>query len=231
MKEIKSERKNVKNRMKGQVFLIIAILFILFVVMLRNGLSLAEILENQRALEENFDMLEFDNIRSEYINAISTGFNSSINMTNNAVNFTRYAQLVEQSKGLNIKAFSVQSSYGNVSPSVDTILNITAFNLLGETISYLNMTFTNTTPATQKTFSGIVDNTTMGTFFNFNTGSAINYTLYIFWNTTSRNSSESFNIPVSIASSKYVGFFDIELDGKRSNHHDKFTETVTINKP
>jgi hypothetical protein len=93
------------------------------------------------------------------------------------------------------------------------------------------MTFTNTTPATQKTFSNMGDNTTMEAFFNFNTGSAINYTLYVFWNTTSRNSSESFNIPVSIARSKYVGFFDIELDGKRSNHRDKFVETATTSIP
>jgi len=220
-----------KVKMKGQIFLIIAILFILFVVMLRNGLSLAEILENQRALEENLDMLEFDNIRLEFIDAISTGFNSSINMTNNTVNFTRYVQLVEQSKGLNTKTFSLQASFGNVSPSTDTTLSITAFNLLGEEISFLNLTFTNTTPATQKTFSTIPDNVTRETFFNFNTGSAINYTLYIFWNTTTRNSSETITIPADLTQSKYVGFFDTELDGKRSNHRDKFTETVTINKP
>jgi len=222
---------SMKGSMKGQIFLIIAILFILFFVVLRNGMSLAEILENQKTLEENLDRLEFDNIRLEYINAISTGFNSTINITNNTVNFTRYVQLVEQSKGLDIKALSVQASFGNVSPSTDITLNITAFNLLGETISYLNLTFTNATPAAQKTFSSIPDNTTQETFFNFNTGSAVNYTLYISWNTSSRNSSETITIPVDIAQSKYAGFFDFELVGKRSNHRDKFTETVTISKP
>ena len=220
----------MKVKMKGQIFLIIAIIFVLFLILLRNGLSLAEILENQKTLEENLDRLEFDNIRSELPNAITVSFNDSINMTNNTVNFTQFVQQVEQAKGLTFKSFSVQTSHGNVTVSSNTVLNVTAFNLLGEQISFLNITFGNSTPAPQQTFSNIPDNQTRFTTFTFNTAATINYTMYVSWNTTTRNISESFTIPVEIARSKYVAFFDLQLIGKMSTHRDKFVETDIIRK-
>jgi len=223
-----SNKVRTEVRVKGQVFLIIAILFVLFLVILRSGLSIQQISENQRVLEENLDRLEFDNIRSEFANALLVSFNSTVNMTNNTINFTRYIQLVEQSKGLGIKAFSVQAAFNNTTASTDMTLNVTVFTLVGEELSYLNLSFTNATPAAQKTFSNIPDNTTLFTFFNFNTDSAANYTLYIFWNTTTRNETDSFTIPVEIAKSKYIGYFDIELIGKRTNHRDKFIHTFIV---
>jgi len=217
--------------MKGQIFLIIAILFVLFLVILRSGLNLQQILENQRALEENLDRLEFDNIRTEFDNALLVSFNSTVNMTNNTINFTRYVQQVEQSKGLNFKAFAIQTAFNNTTASTDMTLNVTLLNLVGDQISFINLTFTNATPAAQKTFTNIADNATLYTFFNFNAAAATNYTLYVFWNTSARNETDSFIVPVEIMKSKYVGYFDIELIGKRTNHRDKFVHTFTIRQP
>jgi len=217
--------------MKGQMFLIIGILFVLFLILLRNGLNLVTILKNQQTLEENIDRLEFDNIRSEFPNVPIISFNDSINMTNNTINFTRYVQLIELSKGLTFNSFSVQTAFPNVTASVNTNLNVTVFNLLGEQISFLNLTFTNATPPAQTTYSNVPDNTTLYTSFTFNTASSINYTLYVTWNTTTRSSAESFTIPVEISRSKYVGFFDLQFQGKLSSHRDKFVVTDTIQKP
>jgi len=223
--------KNDKKKKKGQIFLIISIIVALFLILLRNGLNLVTILQNQQTLEENMDRLTFDNIRAEFPNAVSISFNDSINMTNNTINFTRFVQLVEYGNGLTFNAFLIQTAHPNVTASTDIVLNVSAFNLLGETISFLNITFGNVTPAPEQTYSNVVDNTTLYTSFTFNTPSNANYTMYVSWNTTTRNSTYSFTIPVEIGKSKYVGLFDIQLQGKRSTHRDQLTVVDTIRKP
>ncbi|HKZ42715.1 MAG TPA: hypothetical protein VJ044_17260, partial [Candidatus Hodarchaeales archaeon] len=147
------------------------------------------------------------------------------------INFTRYVQLVEQSKGLTFNAFSVQTAYPNLTASVASDMNATVFNLLGEQILFLNLTNADQSGSQSFTTTNVPDNTTVSSPFTINIGSDTNFTFYVFWNTSTRNSTDSFLIPAQISGSKYVGYFDITLIGKRSTHRDKFVETDTITKP
>src|SRR3972149_3065208 len=185
--------------MKGQIFLTIAILFTLFLVVLRNGLNTTEILECQKTLEENLDRLEFENIRSEFPDGSIVSFNNTVNMTNNTINFTRYVQLVEQSKGLTFNAFSVQTAYPNLTASVASDMNATVFNLLGEQILFLNLTNADQSGSQSFTTTNVPDNTTVSSPFTINIGSDTNFTFYVFWNTSTRNSTDSFFIPAQIS--------------------------------
>ena len=98
-------------------------------------------------------------------------------------------------------------------------------NYLDEDITSLNLTFNNTL----QSFTSVGKSSVLVTNFSFNTSANINYSLVLNYSSSSFNSSENITIPVEIATTKFIGFFDIKIVSNRLMQRDKFTEIIVLN--
>jgi hypothetical protein len=209
--------------MKGQMFIITALIMIVVIVGLKNTLSFQNILENQRHLVAGFDFLEFGNIRTEMINVLQMSYNSPTNMTNNLNNFNGFVHDVLSTKTVEFDSLLVETYYPLLLASTNTVVNVTVYNSLGTDMKFLNLTFN----GASQTFS-LSDRNILRTGFTLNTGVSNNQTLTIFYNTSSASQTETVIIPATIGNSKYVAFFDIRYISNRGQQSDKFTNTITL---
>lgn len=209
--------------MKGQIFLILAVIIIVTVILLRTSLNVSSVLETKKYLESGFERLEFQNFRDEISKVIQISYNQT-NITGNVNEFVRFAKNIFGSRAMDVNGIFVESVHPAVSAATDTRLNVTVYNFLGNSLKYLNLSLN----GTERTYSEITDNRVLETSFTINAPSSQNYTLWIFYNTSTTNSSESFTIPVEIGKRKFVGFFDVRLVSSRSENRDKFVESATL---
>jgi hypothetical protein len=209
--------------MKGQMFIIAALIVIITIIALKNSLSLANILENQRHLVAGLDALEFNNIRSEMARVLQISFNSPTNMTNNLNNFNSFVHDLLTTKSVEFNSLLVETYYSNLTANVNTAVNITVYNSLGTDMKLLNLTFN----GTSQTFS-LANQNSLYTGFIINTSVSTNQTLTIFYSTYSTSQTETVTIPLTIGSSKYVTFFDIRYISNRGQQSDKFTNVITL---
>lgn len=210
--------------MKGQMFLIIAIIVIVTIILLKNSLNITKILEAKKFLESGVDRLEFENIENELIKTIQISYNQSANMTNNVNDFLKFTRNVLQGRAIDFKGIFVETIHPSVSAGTDTPLNITVFNLLKENMNFLNLTLN----TNNLTFSNIGDSGMLSTNFTINTYTSQNYTLTVFYNTSTKNSTETVNIPITIGKSKFIAFFDLRMISLRSENRDKFIQTIVF---
>lgn len=131
--------------MKGQMFIIAGIVIIIVIVGLKNSLSLANILENQRHLASQFDSVEFSNIRNEMIRSMQLGYNNTSNMTNNLNSFNSFVTASLSSKSVEFDSLLIETYYTNLNPNVNTTLDVIVNNNLGTNINFMNLTFNETT--------------------------------------------------------------------------------------
>lgn len=209
--------------MKGQMFIIAALIMVVVIIGLKANLSFQKILENQRYLVAGFDSLEFSNIRTEMVKVLQMSYNSPTNMTDNLNNFNSFVHDVLASKSVEFNSLLVESFYPNLTANTNTTLNITVNNLLGTDMKLLNLTFGGTT----QTFS-LTNQRILTTSFVINTAVSVNQTLTIVYSTYSTTQTETLTIPLTIGSSKHVTFFDIRYITSRGQQSDKFTNTLTL---
>lgn len=212
-------------RMKGQIFLIIAIITIVTIMMLRVSLDLSKIMENKRYLESGLERQEFQNVKDEIVKSIVISSKNTTAIASSTNSFAKFARgsLVGRTGELN--GFFVHSIFPMVTAGTDTRLNVTVLNILGLDVATLNLSLN----GSSQIFNSVKDGTTVETNFTFTTSSNANYTLTAYYLTAYENKTEEINIPVEIGKSKYVGFFDLRLISERLEQRDKFTKTYTLN--
>jgi hypothetical protein len=209
--------------MKGQMFLILAVVIIVIVILLKASLNVASILEMKKYLESGFERMEFQNLRDEIVKVIQISYNQT-NITANINEFVKFARTSFGSRAIDLNGIFVETIHPTVAEAADTTMNVTVYNFLGTDLRYLNLSLN----GTERTYSSVSDNSIVNTNFNINVPYAKNYTLWIFYNTSMANYSDIFTIPIEIGKRKFVGFFDLRLVSSRSENRDKFIETVTL---
>lgn len=209
---------------KGQIFLIIAIITIMFLIMLRISFDLTKIVERKRYFELGLEREQFENIRSETLKSISIAYHEKENITNNIENFLRFSRDSLIRETIDFNNFVVGSIYPNVTANTNITLNVSVLNFLGAEIQNLDLTFNSST----KSFTSIADGTSTETYFIFNSSSNVNYTLTAYYLTSYENKTENISIPVEIGKSKFIGFFDLRLISDRLEQKDKFTQTYSL---
>jgi len=205
------------------MFLVLSVIIITTLILLKTSLNAASVLETKNYLESGFERTEFQNVRDEISKVIQISYNQT-NITGNLNEFVRFARNSFGSRAMDVNGIFIETVHPTVLAATDTRLNVTVYNFLGSSLKYLNLSLN----GTEKTFFDIIDNKVVETSFTINAPSSQNYILWIFYNTSTTNSSESFTIPVEIGKRKFVGFFDLRLVSSRSENRDKFIEIVTL---
>jgi hypothetical protein len=204
---------------KGQLFIITGVIVVIVIILLKNSLSLVEILENKRYLESGLENLEFKNIEDEIVKTVQISYTQKENITGNVNNFAKFVRSSLSARMVELNGFFVESIYS------DSQLNTTVFNFLGNEINFLNLTLNTSTPQSQL-FYAIEDGALRETNFTFDAQG--NYSLKIFYNTSYENTTEEIIISYEAGKSKFTGFFDLRLISSRGEYRDKFTETFDL---
>lgn len=210
--------------MKGQFFLISAIVVVVVLFFIKSSLNLAQIIENRRYLEVGLERREFSNIRNELINTIELSYNK--NETANIEGYVVYIRQRLKSRAVELNGIAVESIFRNVTSGSATGLNITVMNFLGMNIQTLNLTFSY--DGSSQVFSNVADNSSVRNDFTFTTSSNVNYTLTVNYTTSAESKRYSIQIPVEMGESKFIGFFDLRMKSLRSENSDQFSEIVEI---
>lgn len=208
--------------MKGQFFLISAVVVIVVFFLIKSSLNLAQIIENNRYLEIGLDGKEFANVRNELMKTVELSYKR-----NETANVERYIVYVRQrlkSRVVDLNGIAVESSFSDVVPGSSTGLNVTVMNFLGTDIQSLNLTFSY--DGSSQVFSGIADNSSVGKDFNFITSSDVNYTLSVNYKASTESKQYNIQIPVEIGSSRFIGFFDLRMKSLRSENRDELSKVV-----
>jgi hypothetical protein len=205
--------------MKGQTFIIMAIIIIVLMVMLKSGLNLSKILENKRYMESGFERIEFQSIRSEMIKTMQICYGQG-NISTCLDEFFRFSKQSLKARAIDLNGYLVKSTYSY--PETTSKLNISVFNGLGSEMDILNLTLGSST----QIFKSISDSSAVETSFSVSTNT--NYTLTVFYNTSSENKTEAVTIPVVSGKGKFITFFDLRMVTDRAEQRDKFTETVDL---
>lgn len=210
--------------MKGQIFLIIAIITIITLMMLRVSLDLNKIMENKRYLESGLERQEFQNVKDEIVKSIVISSKNTSYIASNTNDFAKFARGSLTSRDEELNGFFVHSLFPTVTAGTDTRLNVTVLNILGAEIVTLNLSLN----GSSQMFYSIPDSGSVETNFTFTTSSNANYTLTAYYLTAYENKTEEINIPAEIGKSKYVGFFDLRLISSRLEQRDRLTKTYTL---
>jgi len=208
---------------KGQFFIVTAIIVIMALFLIKSSLNLADIIERKRYLEMGLERKEFMNIRDEFLNVVAYSYNK--NETSNIKTYLDYIFSKLAARSTDLKGLDVESSYPTASSGVQTRLNVTVYNFLGTTISKLNVSFSYDFTS-NKSFSNIPDGMYTNTYFNFITASSTNYTLIVYYETSAENKTYNIQIPVEIGKSKFIGFFDLRMTTLRSENSDEAVKVV-----
>lgn len=215
------------KRSKGQIFLIIALILVIILVLLRQGFNVLTLIENKKFLESGLDRKELTNIENGIVKTVILSLDKRIGVVDsNTRGFTTFVQDQESRKTYDLTAFFVHASYPTALINTNTTLNITVFNGMKERITNLNLSFSYDLNS-NKSFV-VEDGTTLTTSYSFSTAVDSNYTLTLIRTTSTRNFTDSVQVPVIIGKTKYVGFFDLKLSTIRGVNRDSFTVTYDI---
>lgn len=201
------------------MFIVMSIVIIVLMVMLKSGLNLSKIMENKRYMESGLERLEFQNIRSEMVKTMQICYSQG-NMSGCLDDFFKFSKRSLNARAVDLNGYLVKSTYS--SPETNSRLNVTVLNGLGEEMNTLNLTLNSST----QIFKSIQDVSAVETSFTISTN--LNYTLTVFYNTSSENRTETITIPVVSGKGRFITFFDLRMVSNRAELRDKFTETVNL---
>lgn len=204
--------------MKGQIFLVIAVLVILVLILTKTETSFLKTVEQQRF--QLYSMLpeNYENLKNEYERTvhISLSKNKSMEtMVSNLNNFSNFSSTAFERKNY---TFQVFYSFAFVNSST---LNITVGNFLGKTIK--NITINQSLATGTLVPLGTLANRNSGSRgLEFSSQSQFNVTVKYFINET------AYNFTYSTDTNKTVGaYFDIFLQEHESYMNDKLILNIT----
>ncbi|MEM5773136.1 MAG: hypothetical protein QXL86_02825 [Candidatus Aenigmatarchaeota archaeon] len=208
--------------MKGQFFLISGAIVVVVLLLIKGSLNLTQIIENKRSLEVSMERKEFLNLKQQLIKTIEYSYNK--NESEKIENYLNYVRGRLKSRTMDLTGIAIESTYKNVTASVDSSLNVTVYNLLGETITNLTLDFNGSI----EQFYNIEDEKSVESSFIFNTNLDVNYTLTVNYTTSKESKQYRILIPVEVGRSKFIGFFDLRIKGFRVENKDEFSKIVEI---
>ena len=160
------------------------------------------------------------------LKTVDYSYNSSGSITTNVENYLTFARTTLSSRAVELNVFEVAALYPTVTAGNLVRINFTVYNLIGGEIDFVNLTFSATNVSVNAT--KLRDTTSSTSNSTFTTSAAINYTLTIFWNTTTGNNTETVIIPVDVGKSRLIGFYDIQLKSSKLNQRDKIVKTIDL---
>jgi hypothetical protein len=205
--------------MKGQMFLILSIVIIVLIAMLKSGLNLNNIMQNQQYMESGLERIEFQNIKDEMGKSIQICYSQG-NMSDCLDDFFKFSKNSLNARAVDFTGYLVKSSYSY--PEINSQLNVSVFNGFDTEMNTLNLTLN----GSSQIFGSIQGVSSISTTFSVSTDS--NYVLTVFYNTSYENKTDSVAIPISSGKGKLITFFDLRMASNRVEYRDKFTDTVTL---
>jgi hypothetical protein len=198
--------------MKGQMFLLAAIIIVTALFIIRISIKTPNIIEETKALELTFEKNIFDNLQTEFKDVARYSSNYKLNITGNVFDFGNFTRDKMVEHGLTSEFLFV----GSLANTSNSIMNVSLVNLLRQTINAsLNLN------GTVKTNTDI-DGQKWDTYFSFTPGST--YVLTISYNNTY---SENVTIKTKVDKDVFVGFFDLTLESSDATYKNKFSETYS----
>jgi hypothetical protein len=198
--------------MKGQMFLLAAIIIATSLFIIRISIRTPSIMEERKTLELTFEKNIFDNLQIEFKKAARYSSNEKLNITGNVFDFGNFTREKMFEHGLTSKFLFV----GSLANKSNLIINASLVNLLKESI---NATLSLNDSANTNT---VVDGQRWDTYFSFTPGST--YVLTISYNNTY---SENVTIKTKVDKDVFVGFFDLTIESSDTTYRNKFSETYS----
>ncbi|MEM7821578.1 MAG: hypothetical protein QXX38_02065 [Candidatus Aenigmatarchaeota archaeon] len=192
--------------MKGQMFLIAAIVIATGLLIARFTIKNPSIEEQRKILEMRYEKEFFENIREELENSIIFSSHQKENIANNVFDFSNFTKTKVSEHAMELKLLFL----GSISNFSSQTLNITLLNLLNKKI-YVELDLNGS-----KKGNDIEDYGRWDTSFTIIPG--LNYVL------TFKYDDYSNNITIRTSESKYVynSFFDLTLIGFDAVYKRKF---------
>ncbi|MEM5829791.1 MAG: hypothetical protein QW040_01405 [Candidatus Aenigmatarchaeota archaeon] len=206
--------------MKGQFFLISGTILVLVLFLIKSSLNLSRIIEDRRNLEVSVERKEFLNVKNSLIKTVEYSYNK--NESEKIENYLKYVRERLKSRAIELNGIAVESTYKNATASVDSDLNVTVYNFLGETITNLILDFNGSV----EQHYNVEDGKSVKSGFTFNTNSDFNYTLNVNYTTSKESKQYRIVIPVELGKSKFIGFFDLRMKSFRVENRDEFSKIV-----
>ncbi|MGC8812236.1 MAG: hypothetical protein ACP5O8_01460 [Candidatus Aenigmatarchaeota archaeon] len=197
--------------MKGQAFLIIAVIFITILALIKASISFQEIKEGRSLF------FEFENVKGEMVKSVEFSVYEKENITKNVENFAEFARNSFKRRTLNLKLLLVEAMLEN------NALNVSLKNLLGHEIILLNISLNNSF----EEFGNIKDGEKATTSFNLPSENA-SYSLKIFYKTPYSQEQEEIPVEVETGKSKFIIFFDIVLESESAKLMDKILKNYEL---
>lgn len=208
------------REMKGQFFLISGTILVLVLFLIKSSLNLSRIIEDRRNLEVSVERKEFLNVKNSLIKTVEYSYNK--NESEKIENYLKYVRERLKSRAIELNGIAVESTYKNATASVDSDLNVTVYNFLGETITNLILDFNGSV----EQHYNVEDGKSVKSGFTFNTNSDFNYTLNVNYTTSKESKQYRIVIPVELGKSKFIGFFDLRMKSFRVENRDEFSKIV-----
>lgn len=212
--------------MKGQLYLMAAIVIVITLVTIKTSLNLIDLLENKRALESGLERLEFQNLRGELLRVAVNTLNSSANVTANTASFIQFAKTAFQTRSTELQGIGLITVYPTVAASTDVRYNVSIINFFDRPIDTINLNFSYDATKNQ-TFSN-VDPGVIDMNFTFNTAAHRNYTLWVYYRVGTEEKIKNITVSVEVGKSKFVEFFDVRMKSERLEQRDDVSETFPV---
>jgi len=216
--------------MKGQTFVIMAIIIVIVMVMLKSSLNFVKIIENKRYIESGLERYQFQNVKDELEKTIQISYPNGKNITDNLNEFLKFSRQSFKSRTIELNGLFLEAYFPTIETGIDTRLNVSVLNLLGETINTINLSFSGSGVGQTQTNYTFEDYNILDTNFTFNLQANVyNYTLNITYNTSSENATKIIIIPTEVGKTKYIYYFDIRMVSNKLEQRDILESTVILN--
>lgn len=206
--------------MKGQTFLLTAMIIILALISLKAWMNISRISSEKEILDVSLEEKYFKNIGDEIKRVIAYSAYSPDVMTDNSINFLNFTQIGSNSHSLGFTTLFV----GTKANSTNQTMNITVFNLLNE--NNVNVTIKLNTTVVQRNSTLLNDSDIWSNNFTFTAGELYNLTVSL------PNKDYEKNVTVETNPNKdvYVEFYDLTLISERATHKNVFQQTMKFKK-
>lgn len=196
--------------MKGQTFLIVAIIFIIILALIKASISFFQ-------FKDESLFLEFENVKEEMIRSIEFSIHEKENLTKNLEAFATFSRNSFKRRSLEFKSFLLTAKLEN------SKLNLSIKNLLGSEILFLNLSVNDSLVE----FKNIEDGKELSANFTIPEQNA-NYTLKIFYETPYSKESEEILLKVETKENKLLLFIDLRLENQKLKLRDKILKTYKL---
>ena len=220
--------KRRSGAMKGQMFMIGAIIIVTALVLIKTSIDVTEILEKKRFLEAGVERIEFANLRYEVPKAAYNSLNASVNMTNATNGFIAYTESKLAGKLVQLDGATFTIYYPNITASTNSNINVTFYNFFDTDVSRVIANFSANYNQPQN-FSNVPAGQTRSFNFTVNTASSTNMSLWVFYEVGSESVTENITIPIDLVKTRFVGYYDIRMTSERGTLRDRFVDTVNVN--